>query len=232
MIYVLGQIWIWLLLALVLGALLSWLWSRLSASSRTEEQLGPWRDRVSSLEHERDALRRDLGEARDRATESEARLSALRDDLAEYESRIEALLRELDEFKTEKPNSETSGSETSGSKKPSDEPGEDEHGGETHRGNGTGITIDEPTVDSADVGVDQPDVTEAQGSLTPDPLSKIKGIGAAMEKRLNALGISTFAQLADLTESEIARIDEAIGFKGRIKRENWIGQARGFLSEH
>ena len=213
MIYVLGQIWIWLLLALILGMVLSWLWLRLNASSRTEEELGPWRDRVSSLEHERDALRRDLGAVRDRATESEAQLSALRDDLAERDARLETLLRELDESK----------GEPSYRNAPSD--------GASQKGNGTEDVVDAAPADATPQAREEAVETTAAESPAADQLSKIKGIGAALEKKLNAMGISTFAQLAELSETEIVRIEDAIGFKGRITREDWVGQARKLLPE-
>ena len=50
-----------------------------------------------------------------------------------------------------------------------------------------------------------------------------------MQERLNALGIRTLAQLAALTPEEIARVDEAIDFPGRVERERWIEQARTLL---
>lgn len=63
-----------------------------------------------------------------------------------------------------------------------------------------------------------------------DNLTEIKGIGPFIEKRLNMLGIYTFKQLSELTPELIDRVGNAIEFfPGRIERENWIGQARGFL---
>lgn len=63
-----------------------------------------------------------------------------------------------------------------------------------------------------------------------DDLTEIKGIGPFIEKRLNMLGIYTFKQLSELTPELVDRVGNAIEFfPGRIERENWIGQARGFL---
>ncbi len=59
-----------------------------------------------------------------------------------------------------------------------------------------------------------------------DNLQEIKGIGAVLEKKLNALGIERFEQIAGWTESDIARIDETLNFRGRIEREQWVEQAR------
>ena len=57
-------------------------------------------------------------------------------------------------------------------------------------------------------------------------LKRIRGIGVLIEKRLNALGISSYAQIANWSASEIDRISQTLDFKGRIERENWVEQAR------
>jgi len=63
-----------------------------------------------------------------------------------------------------------------------------------------------------------------------DDLTKIKGIGPFIEKRLNMIGIYTFQQLGDLTPELIDRVGAAIEFfPHRIVRDNWVGQARSFV---
>lgn len=60
-----------------------------------------------------------------------------------------------------------------------------------------------------------------------DDLKEIKGVGPAIEKTLNDMGIYRFQQIADMTEYDIDRVAERLkGFHSRIYRENWIGQAR------
>lgn len=60
-----------------------------------------------------------------------------------------------------------------------------------------------------------------------DDLQRIKGVGPAIERTLNELGIFRFDQVADISEYEIDRIAERLrGFRSRIYREDWIGQAR------
>jgi predicted flap endonuclease-1-like 5' DNA nuclease len=60
----------------------------------------------------------------------------------------------------------------------------------------------------------------------PDNLRRIKGIGIHIEKRLNALGVSTYEDIANWTRGDIDRISQSLEFKGRIERENWVEQAR------
>ena len=60
-----------------------------------------------------------------------------------------------------------------------------------------------------------------------DDLQQIKGVGPAIEKTLNELGIFSFQQIADMSEYDIDRVARRLkGFRSRIYREDWIGQAR------
>jgi predicted flap endonuclease-1-like 5' DNA nuclease len=64
-------------------------------------------------------------------------------------------------------------------------------------------------------------------SGTPDDLTAIDGIGPALAKKLNAAGISSYAQLATLTDDDIEDLEKnVIRFSGRIRREDWVGQAK------
>ncbi len=71
----------------------------------------------------------------------------------------------------------------------------------------------------------------APAEETPDDLKVIAGIGPALEKKLNAEGIVSYRQIAALTESDIARLEETvIKFPGRIQRDGWIEQARALVA--
>lgn len=71
-----------------------------------------------------------------------------------------------------------------------------------------------------------PSATVSAAEIEPDDLKLISGIGPALEKKLRAQGISTFRQLATLTEADIDRLETAIKAMGRIRRDDWIGQAK------
>lgn len=58
-----------------------------------------------------------------------------------------------------------------------------------------------------------------------DDLKAISGIGPKLEKVLNDLGVWTYAQIAAWTTEEVAWVDDYLSFKGRIGRDDWIGQA-------
>ncbi|MEO9777573.1 MAG: 50S ribosomal protein L21 [Sedimentitalea sp.] len=59
-----------------------------------------------------------------------------------------------------------------------------------------------------------------------DDLKKLSGVGPALEKKLHAAGVTTFAQVAAWTDEDVAAMDEQLSFKGRIEREGWIEQAK------
>ena len=69
--------------------------------------------------------------------------------------------------------------------------------------------------------------TPAAGEATAtDDLKKLSGVGPALEKKLVAAGVTSFAQIAAWTEADIAAFDEKLNFKGRIEREGWVEQAK------
>jgi len=60
-----------------------------------------------------------------------------------------------------------------------------------------------------------------------DDLSEIKGLGPKLRAQLNAMGITTFAQIAAWDDAEIDRVDAQLGrFQGRIRRDSWVEQAK------
>ena len=67
---------------------------------------------------------------------------------------------------------------------------------------------------------------EAAAPPKGDNLMKLSGVGPAIEKKLHGQGITTFAEIAAWTAEDVARVDAALGFKGRIERDDWIGQAK------
>jgi len=63
-----------------------------------------------------------------------------------------------------------------------------------------------------------------------DDLKKISGVGPSLEKKLNAMGIKTYRQIATWKAADIKKADEKLNFKGRIQREGWVKQAKVLAS--
>jgi small subunit ribosomal protein S2 len=59
-----------------------------------------------------------------------------------------------------------------------------------------------------------------------DDLKKIGGVGPALERKLNALGVTRYDQIAAFTDEEIEKVDAALATKGRIAGDDWVGQAK------
>ena len=68
--------------------------------------------------------------------------------------------------------------------------------------------------------------------LVKDDLQVIKGIGPFLEEKLNALGITTYRQIANMDSDLEDQVNEAIEFfPGRVKRDQWVTQAKILLGE-
>ncbi len=64
-----------------------------------------------------------------------------------------------------------------------------------------------------------------------DDLKLISGVGPVIEKKLNAMGIKKFEQVAKFTPEDIAMVDDVLSFKGRIERDDWVSQAKKLAAE-
>jgi predicted flap endonuclease-1-like 5' DNA nuclease len=61
----------------------------------------------------------------------------------------------------------------------------------------------------------------------PDNLKEIKGIGPKLEKLCHSMGVFHFDQIASWGPQEVAWMDANLqGFRGRVTRDDWVGQAK------
>ena len=77
--------------------------------------------------------------------------------------------------------------------------------------------------------VEKPEAEPAAAAEGND-LSRISGVGPVLSGKLADLGYTTLSQIAELTPEQVAEIDEKLNFKGRIEREDWIGQAKSLIA--
>jgi large subunit ribosomal protein L21 len=100
----------------------------------------------------------------------------------------------------------------------------------------TGISADgakKPAKKAAAKTEDTPKAEAAPAAAAPaaeagaaDNLKKLTGIGPALEKKLNGAGITTFAQIAALTDAQIAELEEQLSLSGRFAKDGWVEQAK------
>jgi large subunit ribosomal protein L19 len=65
----------------------------------------------------------------------------------------------------------------------------------------------------------------------PDDLTQIKGIDADLAARLRQLNCIKLEQIANLSDDDIANIDETLQLNGRIEKDDWVGQAQALVAE-
>lgn len=83
-----------------------------------------------------------------------------------------------------------------------------------------------PAAPSDGVGT-KPELLDKARPEGPDDLKRIKGVGPKLEKLLNQIGVFHFDQIAGWSADEVAWADEnLVGFKGRVSRDDWVGQAQ------
>lgn len=63
-----------------------------------------------------------------------------------------------------------------------------------------------------------------------DDIKLIGGVGPALEKKLNAAGITSLTQIAAWKKADVAKFDEELEFHGRIERDEWVTQAKDLVA--
>jgi large subunit ribosomal protein L19 len=65
----------------------------------------------------------------------------------------------------------------------------------------------------------------------PDDLKLIEGVTPELEAKLNKLGVTKFEQIANLTDDEIAWLDEQLSLNGAIEHDDWVVKAVDLMAE-
>jgi predicted flap endonuclease-1-like 5' DNA nuclease len=96
-------------------------------------------------------------------------------------------------------------------------------------GHGVGSEIAAAVEDVVDqfIGIDAHPSGQPIGSSAGDPLTRLKGLGPKAAARLTELGVTRFDQIAAWNDADVDAIDAQMGaFKGRIRRDRWVEQAK------
>ena len=65
----------------------------------------------------------------------------------------------------------------------------------------------------------------------PDDLKLIAGITPELEKKLKKFGLIKFDQIANLSDDDIIKLDEALQLDGQIENDDWATKAVALLAE-
>jgi len=72
---------------------------------------------------------------------------------------------------------------------------------------------------------------KAAKAVNLDDLKLLSGVGPAIEKKLNAEGITSIKQIAAMTNEQIAELDAKIGIKGKIE-DTWKNEAQALIKNN
>ncbi|MDG1825248.1 MAG: 50S ribosomal protein L21 [Henriciella sp.] len=67
---------------------------------------------------------------------------------------------------------------------------------------------------------------KAAAKAEPDDLTVMKGLGKVFAEKLNAEGITTYAQIAKMSAKAVADLEEKIGAVGKFEKNDWVAQAK------
>ena len=195
--YLLPQMFIYLLVAFLLGLILGWLiWRYGQTNTGDYEELKAQRDKLIA---ERNDLRTNLDSCRNRSTLDREASEKLRADKIDLQNRIDAMMVERDAALTAAPVAAAAAP----------------------------VAAAAAAVPTAAVKGTKPEGLSAPRGGKADDLQQINGVGPKMEKLLYDLGYYHFDQIGDWNASEVAWVDENLeGFKGRVTRDDWITQAK------
>ena len=95
------------------------------------------------------------------------------------------------------------------------------------------VTVESDALDPADVAM-LAESTEhfellAAPRGAPDDLTKLNGVGPQIVQKLNDAGVYHYWQIAAMSDEDIAKVDADLKLNGRIGRDGWVSQARGFV---
>jgi predicted flap endonuclease-1-like 5' DNA nuclease len=245
MTYLITQIFILLLLAGLLGLVLGWYLTRISAAS----QRASLQSRLASAEADVRELRGEIATANAAREDAEAARRQLVDELGAAKADNEKLekdhgaaaaaLREELEACREQVSAGMAVAETAFEGRQATPAGSEP----IARVNAaaaqaaaamteTKVTatggLDIPADDNADAGAPP---LETGGDGRSDDLQQIKGIGPKIASILDEMGIRRFDQIASWSPENVAWVNDRLRFKGRIEREKWIPQAKALLEK-
>jgi predicted flap endonuclease-1-like 5' DNA nuclease len=221
------QIAVFLIVAAALGFAVGWLLRGTRLEEDGADASESLRTRLASAEQERDRLRGELAAAREahaaaERAQGEAEQSAAAGD-PELKARATRLQRELEEARaslaTQKSEIErlemvVSELEVGAAEAPAT----------------VAPVADLPAADAEAANGGAPPESLPAPDGEPDDLKQISGIGPGIEKTLHELGVFHFRQIAAFTPANVAWVNRRLRFKGRIEREDWIGQARTLMA--
>jgi predicted flap endonuclease-1-like 5' DNA nuclease len=201
MIYLIVQTFILLLVAGLLGLLLGWYLTRISAAN----QRAALQARLRAAEDKARGLRAELDATTTAKHNADTERRLLSDELADLRVRLDAAERAAEAVAVVSA------------------------GGQGQDKEADSAAISAAAVAAVE-GAQELVAAPSGASGDADDLQQIKGIGPKIAGILNELGIRQFEQIAAWSATDVDWVNERLKFKGRIEREEWIPQAKALLA--
>lgn len=201
MIYLIVQTFILLLVAGLLGLLLGWYLTRISAAN----QRAALQARLRAAEDKARGLRAELDATTTAKHNADTERRLLSDELADLRVRLDAAERAAEAVAVVSA------------------------GGQGQDKEADSAAISAAAVAAVE-GAQELVAAPSGASDDADDLQQIKGIGPKIAGILNELGIHQFEQIAAWSATDVDWVNERLKFKGRIEREEWIPQAKALLA--
>lgn len=229
--FLMGEIWLLLLLAALLGLFAGWLiWGRRAPEDAGEADrlraaleacYAKGRDHTARIT----ALEGDLSAAKAAASESAAKAERAAAASASAAAVAAQAAPKVVASNGKAPSAAAKPAQAKAAKASSAAPASKPDSGKA------ASAASDAAKETAPKAADKPKgLTKARGGK-PDDLKLIKGVGPKLEALCNKLGFYHFDQIASWTEKEIAWVDDNLeGFKGRVTREDWVQQARDLMN--
>lgn len=71
---------------------------------------------------------------------------------------------------------------------------------------------------------------DTQSAGAAEDLTRIRGLGPKAAEKLREAGVTTIAEISRWEREDVDRYDKLISGRGRITRDNWVGQARDIVN--
>jgi predicted flap endonuclease-1-like 5' DNA nuclease len=236
MTYLITQTFILLLLAGLLGLLLGWYLTRISANA----QKASMQARLDSASNDARSLRTELDAAVTAKSEAEASRKQLADELAgmqagdsgadqAHAAELAKLRDELEACRSELAATAIDADE--GDAAPVASSGPIAKVSAAAAMAAAVISGDDQPVAASATASGDDDAPPRADDAEADDLQQIKGIGPKIADILADMGIRRLDQIAGWTPENVAWVNERLKFKGRIEREQWIPQAKALLEQ-
>jgi large subunit ribosomal protein L21 len=69
-----------------------------------------------------------------------------------------------------------------------------------------------------------------KAAAVTDDVSLIGGVGPKLKEKLAGYGVTSLKQIADMSDADVAKMDEALDLKGRAARDEWVEQAKELVA--